>query len=211
MNHQKDKVVPMRYHRLNYNYYSCVTFNYYDKNHDSLSESKNILTEPIKIDYVQKETTIRMQRSLYPLQSIFIDLFIWITEFRETSTICEWEEEISLTVSRSLLSTELLILTKPKRTIDSTLDEILRFKYPKQDSFYYHDKYRKLRQKNYYLISDYYKEITEIVKILAIKEQMNDKDQSKNIEEIFFLGLDNECRSKFMKMEYLKWRELLKE
>ncbi|KCZ74014.1 hypothetical protein H311_05024, partial [Anncaliia algerae PRA109] len=130
---------------------------------------------PITFEYTLSNTNIRMKRTISPLTSLTADLFNWITEFRDLVRICKWNEQCAKEVLRGLLSYNLNILTQSKENCETIMDELLRCKYPKTDSFYYGDKLNRIKQQNYILIKEYYEEITEITRRLSITQNMNQK------------------------------------
>ncbi|KCZ80035.1 hypothetical protein H312_02553, partial [Anncaliia algerae PRA339] len=154
--------------------------------------------EPLTFEYTINNTNVKVKKLIHPLKSLGVDIISWTQEFRQLVKCCQWSEETQMEVLDALLSTELQSLVHAKKSCESRLEELLRLKFPKQDSFYYQEKLISIKQKNFYLIEDYYKEIEEITKRLAIAQSMSQKEIQRTITNSFFAGLDNKCRVKFI-------------
>ncbi|KCZ81971.1 hypothetical protein H312_00614 [Anncaliia algerae PRA339] len=178
---------------------SSVTFQRsLDKYNTSTTTPSHSTTNSITVEYTLLNTDLTLKRTIFPLNSLHFDLFNWVSHFRETVKLCRWEETTAVEVLKSLLPLDLLQATQQRKTCDTILEELLRMKYPERDSYFYQEKLNKLKQKNHIFINDYYNQITETVKRIAITQNLSEKEQTRKINETFMHGLDQECRLKFI-------------
>jgi hypothetical protein len=66
------------------------------------------------------------------------------------------------------------------------LDELVRMKYPKEGLNRYLNEARMLKQNNYYTIGEYEKKINEVVRKIAICQELKGIEIVRKEEEIFY-------------------------
>ncbi|KCZ75737.1 hypothetical protein H311_03279, partial [Anncaliia algerae PRA109] len=103
------KVVTTNYHKLNSTCDSSVTFQRsLDKYNTSTITPPYSTSNSITVEYTLLNTDITLKRTIFPLNSLHLDLFIWVSHFRETVKLCRWEEATAVEVLKSLLPLDLL-------------------------------------------------------------------------------------------------------
>ncbi|KAG0420263.1 Transposon Tf2-9 polyprotein, partial [Dictyocoela roeselum] len=158
--------------------------------------------ESATFEFRDEITGLRLLHKINILSSIHDqDVILWSHTFRELARMCNWSVNAQIEVLRQIVGMNIQFTIGAPNDVDSYINTILRQKYNNDTAYKYYERLSTIRQRNFYTIRKYMKEIEDNCGKLAICLNWDDQTRNLKIHETFFNGL--EIRTKLELSKYL--------
>ncbi|KAG0438394.1 hypothetical protein DMUE_3118 [Dictyocoela muelleri] len=159
--------------------------------------------ETATFEYRDQTTGLQILHKINTLTSINEqDIILWSQTFRELARMCNWNENAQLEVLRQIVSMNIQFSIGPPKNVDNYINLILRQKYNTENAYKYYDRLINIKQKDYYTIRKYLKEIESNCYKLGLCLSWDNSTIKFKTQESFFQGL--EVRTKLELSKYLR-------
>lgn len=188
----------------------------YNRMNSFVKESTSTGDEQEKIitytfDFTVPGTEVKLQRKLAVLENLkHQDTIVWVNDLRQTKELCDWSEDTTVKIVKSLVSKDIAESIKSLRSLDSILDHILTLQYPSHMTHLLLEQLREVKQNHYFFIKDYLNQIESLIQKISFSKKWKLEMQEERRNEFFVEGLEIQTRLEMSKLNIFNTADIVR-